>query len=206
MENQTLEEKFEELYLKSALSEWDKAIKELDGKEAKSELKKRHKSLKDYIIFKLNKSHGEFDNDKYDKLYQRMQKIENDCNLRSKYNSLKKRNNNKDPFGGFYNFTIWYKKQEKKCYYCEILQSDLVNLFDKKLIKSKKRAFNGKLQIERLDPDKGYNEENCVLACCICNNAKSDMISAENFKKYFKTPIESFYKDLLENKTTNNFS
>ncbi|EGK8007556.1 hypothetical protein IO395_001466 [Campylobacter lari] len=90
MENQTLEEKFEELYLKSALSEWDKAINELDEKEVKSELKKKHKSLKDYIVFKLNESHGEFDNEKYDKLYKKMQEIENDCNLRSKYNSLKK--------------------------------------------------------------------------------------------------------------------
>ncbi|MCH3700415.1 hypothetical protein L8T48_01025 [Campylobacter lari] len=205
MENQTLEEKFEELYLKSALSEWDKAINELDEKEVKSELKKKHKSLKDYIVFKLNESHGEFDNEKYDKLYKKMQEIENDCNLRSKYNSLKNRNNIKEPFNGIDNFISWYKKQEKECYYCKIAQSDLANLFKNKLITSKKPSFNSSLQIERLDPDKGYNEENCVLACCICNNAKSDMISAENFKKYFKTPIESFYKDLLENKTTNNF-
>ncbi|EAK5889852.1 hypothetical protein [Campylobacter lari] len=204
MENQTLEEKFEELYLKSALSEWDKAINELDEKEVKSELKKKHKSLKDYIVFKLNESHGEFDNEKYDKLYKKMQEIENDCNLRSKYNSLKKRNNIKEPFNGIDNFISWYKKQEKECYYRKIAQSDLANLFKNKLITSKKPSFNSSLQIERLDPDKGYNEENCVLACCICNNAKSDMISAENFKKYFKTPIESFYKDLLENKTTNN--
>ncbi|MCH3697114.1 hypothetical protein [Campylobacter lari] len=205
MENQTLEEKFEELYLKSALSEWDKAINELDEKEVKSELKKKHKSLKDYIVFKLNESHGEFDNEKYDKLYKKMQEIENDCNLRSKYNSLKNRNNIKELFNGIDNFISWYKKQEKECYYCKIAQSDLANLFKNKLITSKKPSFNSSLQIERLDPDKGYNEENCVLACCICNNAKSDMISAENFKKYFKTPIESFYKDLLENKTTNNF-
>ncbi|MBF7047814.1 hypothetical protein IY804_06995 [Campylobacter volucris] len=61
------------------------------------------------------------------------------------------------------------------------------------------------MQIERLDPDKGYNEENCVLACCICNNAKSDMINTENFKKYFGKHIKSFYEDLLNNKTTNNF-
>ncbi|EAH7031463.1 hypothetical protein EKD09_07555, partial [Campylobacter lari] len=108
------------------------------------------------------------------------------------------------PFNGIDNFISWYKKQEKECYYCKIAQSDLANLFKNKLITSKKPSFNSSLQIERLDPDKGYNEENCVLACCICNNAKSDMISAENFKKYFKTPIESFYKDLLENKTTNN--
>ncbi|WP_259443321.1 hypothetical protein [Campylobacter lari] len=207
MENQTLEEKFEELYLKSALSEWDKAINELknfDEKEVKSELKKKHKLLKDYIVFKLNELYGEFDNEKYDKLYQKMQEIENDCNLRSKYNSLKNRNNIKEPFNGIDNFISWYKKQEKKCYYCEIAQSDLNNLFgDSKPINSKKRAFNGKLQIERLDPDKGYNEENCVLACCICNNAKSDMISTSDFKDYFSESIKKFYSALLE-KTPNN--
>ncbi|EAL5741226.1 hypothetical protein DR740_07440 [Campylobacter lari] len=210
MENQTLEEKFEELYLKSALSEWDKAINELknfDEKEAKSELKKKHKLLKDYIVFKLNELYGEFDNEKYDKLYQKMQEIENDCNLRSKYNSLKNRNNIKEPFNGIDKFISWYKKQEKECYYCKIAQSDLDKLFgNNKPINSKKRAFNGKLQIERLNPDKGYNEENCVLACCICNNAKSDMISASDFEKYFSNSVKNFYKDLLENKTTNNFS
>ncbi|EAK0810926.1 hypothetical protein I9Q28_01145 [Campylobacter lari] len=133
-----------------------------------------------------------------------MQEIENDCNLRSKYNSLKNRNNIKEPFNGIDNFISWYKKQEKKCYYCEIAQSDLNNLFgDSKPINSKKRAFNGKLQIERLDPDKGYNEENCVLACCICNNAKSDMISTSDFKDYFSESIKKFYSALLE-KTPNN--
>ncbi|HEC1783445.1 TPA: hypothetical protein R1737_001518 [Campylobacter lari] len=110
-------------------------------------------------------------------------------------------------------FAMWYEEaylkideENRTCHYCGIKENILKNnLFgDDKPINSKKRAFNGKLQIERLDPDQGYNEENCVLACCICNNAKSDMISAENFKKYFKTPIESFYKDLLENKTPNN--
>lgn len=201
MENQTLEEKFEELYLKSALSEWDKAINELDKKEVKNELKKKHKLLKDYIVFKLNELYGEFDNEKYDKLYEKMQEIENDCNLRSKYNSLKNRNNNKDPFGGFYNFAMWYKKKEKKCHYCGIKENILKNnLFgDNKPINSKKRAFNGKLQIERLDPDQGYNEENCVLACCICNNAKSDMISASDFKDYFSNSVKNFYKNLLKN-------
>ncbi|AJC84254.1 hypothetical protein IMC75_05135 [Campylobacter peloridis] len=104
-------------------------------------------------------------------------------------------------------FAMWYEKAYLKienksnlqCYYCGIDEKNLEDLFEKKLITSKKPSFSGSLQIERLDPDKGYNEENCVLACCICNNAKSDMISAENFKKYFKTPIENFYKDLLKN-------
>ncbi|WP_052768375.1 hypothetical protein [Campylobacter lari] len=204
MENQTLEEKFEELYLKSALSEWDKAINELNEKETKSELKKKHKLLKDYIVFKLNESHGEFDNEEYDKLYKKMQSSLKD--LKSRYRSTKRRNDNKEPFGSARKFISWYKKQEKECYYCKIAQSDIANLFKNKLITSKKPSFNSSLQIERLDPDKGYNEENCVLACCICNNAKSDMISASDFEKYFSNSVKNFYKDLLENKTTNNFS
>ncbi|EPE3793287.1 hypothetical protein ACSIDX_000173 [Campylobacter lari] len=128
-----------------------------------------------------------------------------------KFNTIDKMVEEK--FKDMKNFAMWYEKaylkieskSKLKCHYCGIDEEKLKNLFENKLITSKKPSFNSSLQIERLDPDKGYNEENCVLACCICNNAKSDMISAENFKKYFKTPIESFYKDLLENKTTNNF-
>lgn len=201
MENQTLEEKFEELYLKSALSEWDKAINELDKKEVKNELKKKHKLLKDYIVFKLNELYGEFDNEKYDKLYEKMQSSLKD--LKSRYRSTKRRNDNKEPFGSARKFISWYKKQEKECYYCKIAQSDLANLFKNKFITSKKPSFNSSLQIERLNPDKGYNEENCVLACCICNNAKSDMISTSDFKDYFSESIKKFYSALLE-KTPNN--
>ncbi|MCV3418186.1 hypothetical protein L8V92_02710 [Campylobacter lari] len=194
MGNQTLEEKFEELYLKSALSEWDKAINELDKKEVKNELKKKHKSLKCYIIYKLKILNKE----EYDKIYK---KTQNSLKyLKNRYSSTKRRNDNKEPFGSARKFISWYKKQEKECYYCKIAQSDLDNLFgDNKPINSKKPSFNSSLQIERLDPDKGYNEENCVLACCICNNAKSDMISASDFKDYFSDSVKNFYKNLLKN-------
>ncbi|GAH86310.1 unnamed protein product, partial [marine sediment metagenome] len=30
---------------------------------------------------------------------------------------------------------------------------------------------------------KGYTEENCVLSCAICNNAKSDKFTDEEFTK-----------------------
>lgn len=102
-------------------------------------------------------------------------------------------------------FAMWYEKaylkvdeKHRTCHYCDIDEEKLKNLFDSKLIKSKKRAFNGKLQIERLEPDKGYNEENCVLARCICNNAKSDMISADNFKDYFSASVKNYYNALLK--------
>ncbi|HEC1747153.1 TPA: hypothetical protein R1699_001539 [Campylobacter lari] len=119
-----------------------------------------------------------------------------------------------EKFKDMKNFAMWYEKaylkieskSKLKCHYCGIDEEKLKNLFENKLITSKKPSFNSSLQIERLNPDKGYNEENCVLACCICNNTKSDMISASNFENYFSNSVKNFYKDLLENKTTNNFS
>ncbi|MCV3391671.1 hypothetical protein L8V88_01380 [Campylobacter sp. IFREMER_LSEM_CL2101] len=103
-------------------------------------------------------------------------------------------------------FAMWYEKaylkideKNRTCHYCGIEEDKLKKLFENKLINSKKPSFNSSLQIERLDPDKGYNEENCVLACCICNNAKSDMISASDFKDYFSDSVKNFYKNLLKN-------
>jgi len=37
--------------------------------------------------------------------------------------------------------------------------------------------------VDRKDNKKGYNEENCVLACPICNNAKRDKFTYKEFKK-----------------------
>ncbi|EPP1572774.1 hypothetical protein ACUMG2_000292 [Campylobacter lari] len=116
-----------------------------------------------------------------------------------------------EKFKDMKNFAMWYEKaylkieskSKLKCHYCGIDEEKLKNLFENKLITSKKPSFNSSLQIERLNPDKGYNEENCVLACCICNNAKSDMISTSDFKDYFSESIKKFYSALLE-KTPNN--
>ena len=107
-------------------------------------------------------------------------------------------------------FALWYEKarintDERKCHYCGITEEKKKKLFDNKVIQSKKPSFNSTLQIERLNPNKGYVEDNCVLACCICNNAKSDMINAENFKEYFAESVKKFYNDLLNGKT-NSFS
>ena len=101
-------------------------------------------------------------------------------------------------------FALWYKESKRKCYYCGITEEKLEILFKNKIIQSKKPSFNSTLQIERLNPNKGYVKDNCVLACCICNNAKSDMINTENFEKYFAESVKKFYNDLL-NRKTNSF-
>lgn len=99
----------------------------------------------------------------------------------------------------FSDFLNWWSNQEKNCYYCGIDEKTTDELFKKELIKSKKRSFTGKLQIDRKDPNKGYNNENCVFACVLCNNAKSDMISEKDFKEIIAPPIRVYW-NLLKKK------
>ena len=120
--------------------------------------------------------------------------------LRERFSSFDKER--KDDFGGFRAFYEWYSAQEPKCYYCGTTQDELNKLFGKELIESKK--FSESLHIERKDSSKGYSENNCVLACALCNNAKSDMISDENFRVYFGKQMREFITDLLSGKIENN--
>jgi len=71
-----------------------------------------------------------------------------------------------------------YKRDEKKCHYCKIEEGDFIQIWGK--FYGGKR---GKLEVDRKDNKKGYNEENCVLSCPICNCAKSDKFTYEEFKK-----------------------
>lgn len=116
--------------------------------------------------------------------------------IRQKY--TKKR---KDGFKSFANFYEWYKAQNQQCHYCGTTQEELERLFDDELVSSSK--FSATLHIEQRTPKQGYNETNCVLACVLCNNAKSDMINDENFKRYFADSMKKFIKDLLSGKITN---
>ena len=120
--------------------------------------------------------------------------------LRKKFNSFD--SERKNGFGGFRAFYEWYITQEPKCHYCETTQGELERLFNDELVSSSK--FNATLHIEQKTPKQGYNKDNCVLACALCNNAKSDMINYDNFKTYFKKSMQSFIKDLLSSKITNN--
>jgi len=71
-----------------------------------------------------------------------------------------------------------YERDGKKCHYCEIKEIDFISIWGKFY-----KMRGERLEIERKDNNKGYSEENCVLACAICNNAKSDKFSYEEFKR-----------------------
>lgn len=158
-----------------------------------------------------------------DEIKQFLEKNDNEIDAirdaKVRYRSLKSRIKQKGGFE-FKEFYKWYKKQEKSCYYCGTTEKVLKELFPKQdkdkqqitdktqsakthKIESKKKSFTGTLHIDKKDPNKGYNADNCVFACALCNNAKSDMINAENFKTYFGEKMGEFLAALHNDKISN---
>jgi len=110
--------------------------------------------------------------------------------LRNKYSTPARRNG----FRSFKNFVDWWCNQEGKCCYCEVDEKVSMAAFEKEHITSKKTAWkNGILQIERENAGGEYIPENCKLACVLCNNAKSDMISAVDFEKFFADATKNYW-------------
>lgn len=105
-------------------------------------------------------------------------------------------------FGGRDEFLNWYNSQDKKCCYCGVEESDLIRYFDKKINKQYEEARpRGKfLEVERVitapESENKYSKENCRLACYICNNAKSDFLSAESFEPIARG-INKFWNNYL---------
>lgn len=108
-------------------------------------------------------------------------------------------------FTDFAEFYFWYSMQPRKCAYCNINESILVDLYTRKVLISKRGAKRGKsLEIERKDSMLNeYNKNNCIMACYFCNNHKSDIISEDEHIKYFANSIYTYLTEKWEtsNKT-----
>ena len=105
--------------------------------------------------------------------------------------------------GSFEVFLAWWCEKTpengiRRCCYCGIDKNTLKDTFENGLVISKKPSFSGELQIERKNPNGNYCAGNCEFACVICNNAKSDMISAENFTKFFVPGIKEYWAHIEE--------
>jgi hypothetical protein len=112
-------------------------------------------------------------------------------------------------FNKFKEFYEWYEKQEQKCGYCGITQDNLYKLFSKDNrilpILDNKRVYekvakrsSGTLEIERLDSSIDYDSKNIILACPLCNNAKSNLIDEKNWKEIFVPAMKEYYNKLLK--------
>ena len=84
------------------------------------------------------------------------------------------------------------------CCYCNIDEITTQEAFASGIIRSKKPSFSGALQVERMDPSGGYRPKNCKFACVLCNNAKSDMITRDDFVKYIAPGIARYWQHIKE--------
>jgi 5-methylcytosine-specific restriction endonuclease McrA len=73
-----------------------------------------------------------------------------------------------------------YEKYGRKCYYCGIEEERFYEVWGR-FYGGRKRG--ARLEIDRKNNDYTYHLDNCVLACAICNNAKSDKFTYEEFKR-----------------------
>ena len=93
-------------------------------------------------------------------------------------------------------FYEWFEKQPKHCAYCGIEEYKLQGLFNNGILATK-RGRGKVLELERRDSDSNkYSPDNCILACYICNNHKSDLISEADHLLYFAPSIKRY----LDNK------
>lgn len=77
---------------------------------------------------------------------------------------------------------------EQKCFYCGITEQMVKSLISCNEIFTK-RERGHKLEIDRKEANKEYTQENSVLCCYWCNNAKTDEFSFQEFipvGKYFR--------------------
>lgn len=82
-------------------------------------------------------------------------------------------------------FINWYGSDtdERYCRYCGVSESQINTLELKKEINMKRLSTRGKtLEIDRRESHKFYNQENIILSCYWCNNAKTDEFSLLDFK------------------------
>ena len=74
-----------------------------------------------------------------------------------------------------------YKRDGKRCHYCGIREDEFYQIWAGPFYGGFKRGQ--RLEIDRKVNSLGYDIENCVLACPICNMAKSDKFSYDEFKQ-----------------------
>ena len=97
----------------------------------------------------------------------------------------------------FKEFMEWFENVDKKCFYCDITENEISELWEK-FPNLTKRNRGKHLEIERLEPNKPYNiTTNLVLSCYWCNNAKTDTFTKSEFIEIGKV-IKKIWKERLK--------
>jgi hypothetical protein len=183
-----LKDKYFKLCYKERIHEFTKIDKfkpSPDGKKARD----IYKSLDDFYKEELNISTEELI-----KLRNYFKKFNE---LYTKYYNEQR----KELFENPNEFLKWYDEQNEQCNYCEITQSELHIIVDKRgknlTLNNKTKRSKGTLEIERKNAEIGYIFDNCILACPFCNNAKSNLISEEDWRTFFVPAMKNYLKSIL---------
>lgn len=125
-------------------------------------------------------------------------------NLRANFNDRKRKSLN--GFNDFEDFLAWYNEQDKTCAYCGLKEEECQEIVISGILTSNRFPQNGIirqgqnrgvwLEVDRLDPKGLYSRENSTLSCYFCNNDKSDVFSAEDYKSFFQNRA-NFIRGLL---------
>ena len=144
--------------------------------DSKQLYKNEHPTIEiESTIIKTFKKQFSISEDEYDGYVEKFSDIQK---IKSKYTEERE-----EGFKSIVKFYDWYKEQPQVCGYCYISQKELYELFTKD--ENKKLPLNdaikrsyGTLEIERKDSTTNtYDDTNSILACPLCNNAKSNLIN-----------------------------
>lgn len=182
-------DKYFELCYKERIHEFCK-IDQLKNWDA-GEAKKKFKTLDAFYIEELNIDSKILTQLKY--------KFKRFNDLYAKYYNEERRRLFESPEA----FLLWYDTQNNQCNYCEITQSDLKRIVAYRngnlTLNQKTKRSKGTLEIEKLDPNIEYTYKNSVLACPFCNNAKSNLISEDDWRKHFVPAVKNYFNSILSN-------
>lgn len=99
-------------------------------------------------------------------------------------------------FGDKVKFFDWYMTQKQECHYCGISENTLSYIWDNRVLN--RRPKRGLIEVDRVDPNRGYCPKNCVLACYFCNNDKSNIFTHDQYKLFANpTTRKKYLEDLV---------
>ena len=78
-----------------------------------------------------------------------------------------------------------YERDGRQCHYCRIEEEEFPTIWGDSFYGGVKRGRL--LEIDRKDNTQEYSLENSVLACALCNMAKSDKFNYDEFRDVGKT-------------------
>lgn len=90
---------------------------------------------------------------------------------------------------------------KKQCHYCGIHEDDIESFIANSKINTKRLLTRGRsLEIDKINPFGNYTQDNIVLSCYWCNNAKTDEFSYFEFKKFIAPGIQEVWEIRLQRK------